>query len=50
MIIESRQEKLEELPVFEFEKLAIATYSFHQSNKLGEEVLVLYTRYKNCVN
>lgn len=28
--------KLEELPLFEFEKLATATNNFHDSNKLGQ--------------
>ncbi|XP_028797878.1 G-type lectin S-receptor-like serine/threonine-protein kinase At1g11300 [Neltuma alba] len=32
----SRQGKLEELPLFEFEKVAIATNNFHQSNRLGQ--------------
>ncbi|XP_054776640.1 G-type lectin S-receptor-like serine/threonine-protein kinase At1g11330 isoform X2 [Prosopis cineraria] len=36
MIGDSKQEKLEELPLFEFEKLAIATNNFHNSNRLGQ--------------
>ena len=30
------QLKVQELPLFDFEKLASATNNFHQSNKLGQ--------------
>ncbi|XP_054778327.1 G-type lectin S-receptor-like serine/threonine-protein kinase At1g11300, partial [Prosopis cineraria] len=36
MIRDSGQEKLEELPLFEFEKLAIATNNFHGCNMIGQ--------------
>ncbi|KAF7842197.1 G-type lectin S-receptor-like serine/threonine-protein kinase [Senna tora] len=35
IIRDSKQYKLEELPLFEFEKLATATNNFHPANKLG---------------